>query len=424
MWRKYGDDLYASIILAVFSFEALVLGVLTWNFALRASRALGGGNLTAVLIASIAVTALSLVLVGGYVLAYHVLSNRRERGRHERLAAWTARWVAVLFGDEHLPGAPLPAEGVESLLDLREHLVGTEGERVESLVRRYGIGPAMLDRTAVIERRGLARILNSVRHRRLSTRLDALEALAKARLAQSVEPLLQLLDDREGSVRLMALRSLARSLARMPEGAARDRAILGFSEVVMTSDIPAGAVEEAVLLLEDAAPRVLGIMLAAGPGDRRAGLVARAADAVGRLKLLQLARDVAMHLTDAEPEVRAAALRALGRVGILPAGHEPSVVAALQDDVEFVRVQAAHTATLLPGRVAETQLWALLGDESWWVRKAAANALLRLGARGPRVLERAGRTHPDRYARHMAVQVLLDAGRLAPARAALLRAPG
>jgi HEAT repeat protein len=421
MWRKYGDDVYASIVLAVFSFEALVLGVLTWSFALRASRALGGGNLTAILVASIAVTALSLVLVGGYVLAYHVLSNRRERGRRERLEAWTARWVAVLFGNEAPPIATLPAEGVESLLDLREHLVGTEGERVESLVGRYGIGPALLDRTSVTERRGLARILNSLRHRRLSTRLEALEALAKARLAQSVEPLLRLLDDREESVRLMALRSLARSLARMPEGPAYDRAILGFAEVVMTSDLPAGAVEESLLLLEDAAPRVLSIVLATGPGDRRARLVARAMDAAGRLKLLELADDVAMHLTDPEPEVRAAALRALGRVGILPAGHESSVAAALRDGVEFVRVQAAHTALLLPGRVVEPELWALLGDESWWVRRAAANSLLLLGARGPRVLERAGRTHPDRYARHMAVQVLLDAGRLEPAQAALLR---
>lgn len=424
MWRRYGDDLYATIVLAVFSFEGLVLGVLTWSFAVRAARALGGGSLIAVLVASVAVTALSLVMVGGYVLVYHVLSNRRERGRRERLEAWTARWVAVLFEDESPPSAPLPAEGVESLLDLREHLVGGEGERVESLVRRYGIGPKLLERTDVAPRRGLARLLGSVRHRRLSTRLDALEALAKARLAQSVEPLLQLLGDRESSVRLMALRSLARSLARMPEGPEHDRAILGFAEVVMTSDLPAGAVEEALLLLEGAAPRVLSIVLAAGPGDRRAALVARATDAVGRLKLLELAGDVAAHLADIEPEVRAAALRALGRIGILPEGHEASVAAALRDEVEFVRVQAARTAMLLPAEVAEPELWRLLGDESWWVRRAAANALLRLGTEGPRVLERAGRTHSDRYARHMALQVLLDAGRLEPAQASMIRAPG
>jgi HEAT repeat protein len=424
MWRKYGDDLYASIVLAVFSFEALVLGGLTWSFALRASRALGGGNVTAILIASIAVTALSLVLIGGYVLAYHVLSNRRERGRRERLEAWAARWVAVLFGNEAPPIAPLPAEGVESLLDLREHLAGTEGERVESLVHGYGIGPALLDRTSVMERRGLARILNSLRHRRLSTRLEALEALAKARLAQSVEPLLRLLDDREESVRLMALRSLARSLARMPEGPACDRAILGFAEAVMTSDLSPGLVEESLLLLEGAAPRVLSIMLAAGPGDRRASLVVRATDAVGRLKLLELAEDVASHLADPEPELRAAALRALSQIGILPAGHEPSVAAALSDDVEFVRVQAARTAMLLPVEVAEPELWRLLGDQSWWVRRAAANALFRLGTDGPSVLERAGRNHPDRFARHMALQVLLDAGRLEPARANMIREPG
>jgi HEAT repeat protein len=422
MWRRYGDDLYALLVLAVFSFEALTLGFLTWGFALRAARALGGGDLTAILVASVGVTALALITIGSYVLAYHVISSRRERGRRERLDEWTARWVAVLFEGEPPPAPHLPAEGVETLLDLREHLTGSEGERVEWLVRRYGIGRRLIDRTDVdAGRRGLGRVLGSLRRRRLSGRLEALEALAKARLAQSVEPLLRLLDDREPAVRLMALRSLARSLARMRPGPRYDRAVVGLAEAVMTAKVPAGAVEEAMLLLEGAAPRVLRIVLAAGPGDQRAGLVARALDAVGRLKLLELAADVAAHVSDIDPEVRSASLRALGRVGILPGDSREGVAAALGDEVEFVRVQAARTAMLIPRETARPALWRSLGDESWWVRRAAAHALLGLGADGPALLERAGRTHPDRYARHMAVQVLLDAGRLDADRARVIR---
>jgi hypothetical protein len=135
MWRRYGDDLYAFLVLAVFSTEALVLGFLTWRFAAGASSALGGGSLTTVLIFSVAATALALVTIGAYVLAYHVVSSRSERGRKERLDAWTARWVAVLFQEEDPPIGPLPSEGVETLLDLREHIAGNEGERVEDLVR-------------------------------------------------------------------------------------------------------------------------------------------------------------------------------------------------------------------------------------------------------------------------------------------------
>src|SRR5918996_1813169 len=263
MWRRYGDDLYALLVLTIFSSEALVLGYLTWRFAAGASDALGGDALATVLVFSVAATALALITIGSYVLAYHVISSRSERGRRERLEAWTARWVGVLFEEGEPPAGPLPTEGVESLLDLREHLAGAEGERVEALVRSYEIGEALIDRSRLAGSGWSSRLrgLGSFRRRRLSRRLDALEHLAKARLSQSVEPLLRLLDDREPAIRLMALRSVARSLARMPEGPLRDRGILGFSEAVRTAAIPPGAVEECLLLLESAAPPVLAILL-------------------------------------------------------------------------------------------------------------------------------------------------------------------
>jgi HEAT repeat protein len=412
MWRRYGDDLYAFLVLAVFSTEALVLGFLTWRFAAGASSALGGGNLTTVLIFSVAATALALVTIGGYVLAYHVISSRSERGRRERLDSWTARWVAVLFQEEDPPEGPLPPEGVETLLDLREHLAGAEGERVEDLVRWYRIGEGLIDRSQLKARpRRSFGFLGSFRRRRLSRRLDALEALSKARLPQSVEPLLRLLDDREPAIRLMALRSVARSLARLPDGPLRDRGVLGFAEVVMTARIPPGAVEECLLLLEGAAPQVLTILLSA---THDAPLLARVIDAAGRLKLLELGDDVAAHVGHPEPEVRAAALRTLGLMGFLPPAAEAGVTAALNDPTEFVRVQASRTALLLPRESARPALWDRLGDESWWVRRAAAQALLGLGSDGPRLLQSAGTGHPDRFARHMAVQVLLDAGKLDP----------
>jgi HEAT repeat protein len=442
MWRRYGDDLYALLVLVVFSLEALTLGILTWGFAAGAARALSAGDLTAILVAAVAITALLLVTVGSYILGYHVVSTRRERGRRERLETWTSRWIEVLFHDQSPPRPPLPSEAVESLLDLREILTGNEGDSVERLVRRYRIGQRLLERTEAVDagRRGLGRVVASLRYRRLSARLEALEALSKARLALSVDPLLNLLQDREPSIRLMAIRSLARSLARMREGRARDRASRRFAEAVLTADLPPGVVEEALLLLEDAAPRVIGLLLAAAqpkpkgvsarkvaallqsrPEDQQLGLVAKAMDAVGRLKLLELAEDVVAHVGHTDPELRSAALRTLGRLGILPEGSEEGVAAALQDEVEHVRVQAARTAVLLTADIARPALWQLLGDDSWWVRRAAANALFRLGPEGPAALEQAGRTHPDRYARQMALQVLLDEGWMDADRARALR---
>jgi tetratricopeptide (TPR) repeat protein len=129
-------------------------------------------------------------------------------------------------------------------------------------------------------------------------------------------------------------------------------------------------------------------------------------------ELLELAEDVAAHVTDPDAEVRAASLRALGRLGFMPPVAVPGALEATGDPVEFVRVQAMRTAVLLPHAEARTALWRGLGDQSWWVRRAAAHALLGLGMEGPDLVQRAARTHPDRYARQMALQVLLDAGRL------------
>jgi HEAT repeat protein len=49
-----------------------------------------------------------------------------------------------------------------------------------------------------------------------------------------------------------------------------------------------------------------------------------------------------------------------------------------------------------------------LGDRSWWVRRAAADALVALGPAGLAQLGRAARAHPDRFARDIAEQALRD----------------
>lgn len=431
MWRKYGDDLFAAVVLAVFSIEAVTLGALTWIFVLRLADDLGAGEVGAFLAGSVALTAAALLIIGVHILGYHVFSSRRERGWQQRLDSWTERWVGVLFDTEPPPPGPLPREAVDSLLDLRETLVGTEGELVEWLMRRYGLAEELLHRSRAVDGPRPSGLVAPVRRRRLSSRLDALEALAKARLGEAIDPLIGLLGDREPAVRIMSLRSLARTLARVPEGAPREAAAERFAEVIAGTDLPSGAIEESLLLLEATGPAVLGRLLSAAPvpahGRRSAvgrlddARLAKVLDAVGRLKVLPLVDQVAPFCGHPNPEVRAAALRALGMIGILPPGTEQAAAAALIDPVEYVRIQATRTASLLPRVGAEQALWNLLADESWWVRRAAAQTLLGLGTDGPRLLERAGREHDDRYARHMAVQVLLDRGHLDPARARRLR---
>lgn len=419
MWRKHGDDVSAVVVLLVFSVQAVALAALTWALVLRPADRLPTGPLPTLVVGTLTIAALALLMIGAPFLGFHALSSRRARGRRQRLEAWTERWVGVLFEGHAPPPQPLPPEAIESLLDLREALDGTEGERVEWLVRRSGLARELLHRSEAVGRSGAPRPVSPFRRRRLSSRVEALEALAKARIGQTIDPLLGLLQDREPAIRIMALRSVARTLARLPEGPGRDGAAERFVEAIATADVPPGAIEESLLLLEGAGPPVLSRLVAAASteaGIDDARLVS-AIGAIARLRLVTLADLVAPFCAHSDPEVRAAAVRALGLIGVLPSSAGKSIDAALRDPVEYVRVQASRTASLLPRTEARQALWDLLGDLSWWVRRGAAHGLLGLGAEGAGDLERATRTHSDPFARQMAVQVLLETGRLEAARA-------
>ena len=453
MWRRYGDVLYAIILSFVLTAEAAVLAALTWMFLPGLAGLLPQWNLRTMLLAAVVVTGMALVVVAGFVLAYHSFSARRERLHLEALEVWSDRWVRVVIERRPRPEPPIRGAAVEALLDLREVLLGKEGERVDELIRIYGVAKRLVAEAARPRHRGLGRLLP--RRRRASSqgiaqRLDALEALAKARLPEAFPALLDVLADPQITIRLMALRGLARTIARMPTQTERHRSAMALCDRLRIADLPGGAIEECFLLLEDTAPMVLRNLLerpeissiavdewaADARGVRRRGrapglrtrgpgsLLRAALDAAGRLKLLDLGERIGDFVSYREPEVRAAAIRALGRLGYLPASAEPGLVAALRDEVEFVRVQAAHAAVLLPSETAAVSLWELLGDRSWWVRRAAGESLAHIAGIGVRELGRAARSHPDRYARQMAVQILLDGGHLDAAGARRLREAG
>jgi HEAT repeat protein len=452
VWRRYGDILYAVLLLFVLTAEAAILAVLTWVFLPSLSHLLPPLDARTMLLAAIAVTAVALVVVAGFVLAYHSFSARRERLHMEALEAWSDRWVRVVIEHRPRPEPPIRGAAVEALLDLREVLRGEEGQRVDELIRHYGVAKALVSQAAA-RKRGLVGLLLPRRRRSfrgMAERLDSLESLAKARLAEAFSPLLDVLSDPQITVRLMALRGLARTIARMPTQTDRHRSAAALCERLRVADLPGGAIEECFLLLEDTAPMVLRDLLeqpeissvavdewaADAQGVRRWGkapglktrgpgsLLRAALDATGRLKLLDLGDRVADFVTYQDAEVRAAAIRALSRLGYLPAPAEVGLVAALHDEVEFVRVQAAHAAVLLDPEAAAPALWDLLGDPSWWVRRAAGESLARIAGIGVRELGRAAESHPDRYARQMAVQILLDGGHLDAVGARRLREAG
>jgi HEAT repeat protein len=391
VWRRYGDVTFAAVFAVVVSLEAVPLGFLTWTLASRLVGGSDGARLATILLGAVGSTAAALVLLTTYVLTYQHVSTRHERVQGERRRAWVARWLRVLDGSDVAPVGTLKPEAVDALLALRETLRGSDSSRVAELLERHG-AVVTLERTAG--------------HGRTRRRLDAIVALSNARISSSFPTLVTGVADTNQIISVASARAAARTLARIEDLFDRDRASAALARAVDAAQLPYGIVEEVVVLAEDAAQSLIHALLIR---DRpRTSTVRAAIDGIGRLQLLVFAEEVVRFLSDPDVEVRAAALRAVGRLGFLPQAAQGVVIAALTDDVDFIRIHAAAAARLLPRPQALAFLNERLGDRSWWVRRAAADTLVTLGPAGLAELGRVVRAHPDRFARDIAEQALRD----------------
>jgi HEAT repeat protein len=351
----------------------------------------GGARIGGVLLGVVGSTAAALLLVTTYVLAYQHVSARHQLGRAQRRQEWVARWLGVLSGATVEPAGGLETEAVEALLALRETFRGSESARVAELLERHG---------AVVE------LERRTEHGSMSGRLDAIVALSNARIPSALMTLVNGVYDSNQLISIASARAAARTLARVDDLFDRDRGAAALARAIETQELPYGIVEEVVVLAEESATSLIAVML---QHDRpRAPTVRAALDGIGRLKLLIFAEEVVPFLTHADDEVRGAALRAVSGLGFLPEASHGVVIAALADDVDFIRIHATAAARLLPQMHALSLLNDRLGDRSWWVRRAAADALVGLGPAGLAQLGRAAREHDDRFARDMAEQALRD----------------
>ena len=391
MWRRYGDVAFATVFAVAVTLEAIPLGMLTWNLAARLFGDGGPGRFGSILLAAVGSTAAALLILTTYVLAYQHLSDRRASLVAERRRRWVATWLRVLDSDEPESAGPLDGAAVDALVALRETLRGERSARIAELLERHGAA-AMLRR--------------EVSRGRTAARLDAIAALSSARVPSALPTLIEAVRDATPAVSVAAARAAARTLARIDDVVGRVRGAMDLVVAAEAGGLPYGVLEEVVVLSEDSAGSVIEALLL--EEHRRPAALQAALDGIGRLKLLVFIEEVVPYLSHEDDEVRAAALRAVSRLGFLPETSRSAVVSALIDPVDFIRIHATAAARLLPRAQALARLTDALGDRSWWVRRAAADALVGLGPGGLAQLGEAARSHPDRYARDMAAQALRD----------------
>ena len=407
MWRRYGDALYTLLTLAVFGFETISLGVLSLSFLLGKASGIASTPVEAILLSVVISSASALALLGLYLLSYHFISAMRDRHHADQIDTWTEWWVGLALAGPDEPvedrrRRKLPRVAVDSVLSLLEAVKGEEGDRLKEALAGHSVDRQFLKR---------------VHTGHLTARLDAIEGLGKARLPQALDALLTLFAHAKPVVRRMAARAAAGTLAVMPPEPRPNGPHERFIRAIRHADLQPGVVQEALLLLETRAGPILRELLA--DPDLPDTLRWVALETSGRLGLADMADQVAASSTHPDPELRAATFRALRRLGAVPTEAEAQLLRAVEDEVDFVRVQAAHAAAFLAADTAIPALEPRLEDPSWWVRRAAASSMARLGEVGVAAVRRAAENHPEQAAREMAVQILLEADELTPAAARL-----
>jgi HEAT repeat protein len=317
---------------------------------------------------SILLSGAALSIMIGLILG-RAVSGRRQRARLAERQRLLPLLLASGDKEDALERSKLSGDLLADLaIELIQLVRGEEKNRLVAAAVRAGVA---------------RRLLLRLRGRSSRVRVGAAEALAEFRYQESVDALVAALRDRNEDVRLAAAMSLA-SMRQSPPAAQLVKSLgIGRSEtslltIALFEEIAAVRPEEVRALIEDEN----------SPGAVKAAAI-DSLSASGDYSLVPIITRLAV-AAQADAEELPRYLRSLGQFGHPAAA--PAVERGLQLEAAPVRAAACEAAGKIglmecAGRLAE-----LLGDEDWWVRFRAGEALTRLGDPGHRLLAEVARS--------------------------------
>jgi HEAT repeat protein len=319
---------------------------------------------------SLVLAALALLIAFG--LAFKRWTEERARQRKLVRRAEISRLVQALIASPlELDARTVPAlaSGFEGglfsvALDVLRVTRGRDADRMLELLEVWNLRP-YLDKL--------------LRGNRRSRQIRALTLLARFRDPESMDLLLQYLEDPAIYVQLAALRGIADRGAERGEALNLPLVVRALSQsretnVPMLADILRRFGEPGVESIAKLAQSAKAV-----PGVRSAAV--SALGSIGSLKAFDALQTLSH---DASPMLRTRALESLTKLGDPRA--TPVVLHGLEDSEARVRAAAARAAGLLGLREALAPLADVLNDVAWEVRYRAAEALYLLGAPGNAVL--------------------------------------
>jgi HEAT repeat protein len=325
--------------------------------------------------------------------AVHRRRSRRRRERHARYVSLLSRHLSSAVPLEPITASAVDDDAfLDAVIDIRNVVAGREVDTLAGVVDQVGLA-----------RRQVARLRSRFP---LGRRLRAAVALAEIGDESTARVLIHHLSDREPEIRLQCARGLGRMRhepaidvilgrfgveepwvrARFADtlvsfGAKATWPLISYIRAKLRDEGNDGVVE---------AIRVLGVI-----GDREVGLT-----------LADLVR------TAVDPEVRIAAIEALGSVGgplaIRPLKH------SFKSPDWRLRAKSATSLGHIGDPSVNRALSRGLEDANWWVRRNSAAALASLHGGEDLLFEAI--SWDDRFARDAAAEALADCGALAAAR--------
>lgn len=321
--------------------------------------------------------------------------------------------VARLFNERK--AKRLAGDRAAVILALSDMLRETPG--AAEALRPY-IGRARLMADALLEFQGLVRgddqdrILAELRElgliEVLSARLNqgsragrmaVLEALAALGGPKARAAIRGAVASSSPEIRMAAIKAIADSGAPPSVGRLIDYAVAG--------DLPISRLY-AELLRQVTATDPVAAVNALNRTDLSSAMRASLVDALGVSGDYQVLTSLISAAADEDPEVRTAAVRALGRLQH-PAG-EATIAHAMNDASWIVRSAAAEAAGAGGFSRLAGGLDRLLADPEWWVRFRAGEALVAIGLEGLAVLREAALS--ERALAHRAAELALAEGRV------------
>lgn len=238
-------------------------------------------------------------------------------------------------------------------------------------------------------------------------RAHAARWLGRLGSPESVSDLIRLLDDSSYHVRCVAVGALAswrhpRILSALLKTLDHMRERTPWGALPRRHRVPIGVVTDALIAQGASAVAPLLPRLQSGPRPVReavAEVLSWSPDPHPRVRAALLGA-----LRDDDPEVRARAAKALGKIAYV--GAVVPLADTLSDGTWFVRLQAARALGAIAHPRAIAPLVSALTDEYWQVRAAAADALRRLGDLAVPALTHCLFTSRDRYAKEQIVEEL------------------